>query len=196
MEASLNEGAITLVNAGQPCLRVIFDLKAVLKKKKTDWRLEIGLGALQAFGLGGGRGQRAITLLTRRTWRPQGSADVEGAGNMIQIGENTYLCYFIFTLAIVLVLYPYDQPSLIVIFFTMYDDDPYPSSRTPSPFTINPLPPAFTFNLWPPLLTAHLPPSALAVTLHAQPLPLTLAIILHTLFFLPSTMTINLNHKP
>ena len=53
VEASLNEGALTLVNAGQPCLRIIFDLKAELQKKKTDWRLELGLGALQAFGLGG-----------------------------------------------------------------------------------------------------------------------------------------------
>lgn len=53
VEASLNEGALTLVNAGQPCLRIIFDLKAELQKKKTDWRLELGLGALQAFGLAG-----------------------------------------------------------------------------------------------------------------------------------------------
>lgn len=53
VEASLNEGALTLVNAGQPCLRIIFDLKAELQKKKADWRLELGLGALQAFGLGG-----------------------------------------------------------------------------------------------------------------------------------------------
>ena len=53
MEASLNEGALTLVNAGQPCLRIIFDLKAELQKKKADWRLELGLGALQAFGLAG-----------------------------------------------------------------------------------------------------------------------------------------------
>lgn len=53
VEASLNEGALTLVNAGQPCLRIIFDLKAELQKKNTDWRLELGLGALQAFGLVG-----------------------------------------------------------------------------------------------------------------------------------------------
>lgn len=53
MEASLNEGALTLVNSGQPCLRIIFDLKAELQKKKSDWRLELGLGALQAFGLAG-----------------------------------------------------------------------------------------------------------------------------------------------
>lgn len=53
VEASLNEGALTLVNAGQPCLRIIFDLKADLEKQKTDWRLELGLGALQAFGLAG-----------------------------------------------------------------------------------------------------------------------------------------------
>lgn len=53
VEASLNEGALTLVNAGQPCLRIIFDLKADLQKQKTDWRLELGLGALQAFGLAG-----------------------------------------------------------------------------------------------------------------------------------------------
>lgn len=53
VEASLNESALTLVNAGQPCLRIIFDLKAELQKKKADWRLELGLGALQAFGLGG-----------------------------------------------------------------------------------------------------------------------------------------------
>lgn len=48
MEASLNEGALTLVNGGQPCLRIIFDVTAELKKKKDDWRLEMGLGALQA----------------------------------------------------------------------------------------------------------------------------------------------------
>ena len=84
VEVSLNEGALTLVNVGQPCLRIIFDLKAELKKKKTDWRLELGLGALQAFGLGG-EGARATTLLTRRTWRPD--EDAEGAGAMIQIGE-------------------------------------------------------------------------------------------------------------
>jgi len=53
VEASLNEGALTLVNAGQPCLRIIFDLKAELQRKKSDWRLELGLGALQAFGLAG-----------------------------------------------------------------------------------------------------------------------------------------------
>lgn len=47
MEASLNEGALTLVNGKQPCLRIIYDLKAVLQKKKTDWHLELGLGALQ-----------------------------------------------------------------------------------------------------------------------------------------------------
>lgn len=51
VEASLNEGALTLVNAGQPCLRIIFDIKAEFCKKKADWRLELGLGALQAFGL-------------------------------------------------------------------------------------------------------------------------------------------------
>ncbi|CAN0107788.1 unnamed protein product, partial [Laminaria digitata] len=84
VEVSLNEGALTLVNVGQPCLRIIFDLKAELKKKKTDWRLELGLGALQAFGLGG-EGARATTLLTRRTWRPIEGA--EGAGAMIQIGD-------------------------------------------------------------------------------------------------------------
>ena len=37
VEASLNEGALTLVNAGQPCLRIIFDLKAELQKKRADW---------------------------------------------------------------------------------------------------------------------------------------------------------------
>ena len=81
---ALNEGTLTLVNAGQPCLRIIFDLKAELKKKKTDWRLELDLGALQAFGLGR-EGVRATTLLTRRTWKPIAGAG--GAGTMIQIGE-------------------------------------------------------------------------------------------------------------
>ncbi|CAM9729590.1 unnamed protein product [Ectocarpus sp. 6 AP-2014] len=85
VEASLNEGALTLVNAGQPCLRIIFDLKADLQKQKTDWRLELGLGALQAFGLAG-QGARATTLLTRRTWRPP-KADGGGDAGMIQIGD-------------------------------------------------------------------------------------------------------------
>ncbi|CAM9181313.1 unnamed protein product, partial [Ectocarpus fasciculatus] len=85
VEASLNEGALTLVNAGQPCLRIIFDLKADLQKQKTDWRLELGLGALQAFGLAG-QGARATTLLTRRTWKPP-KADAGGDAGMIQIGD-------------------------------------------------------------------------------------------------------------
>lgn len=88
VEACLNEGALTLVNAGRPCLRIIFDLKAELKKKKADWRLELGLGSLQAFGLGG-KGTRATTLLTRRTWQPHEVASHDG--DMIQIGRRVCL---------------------------------------------------------------------------------------------------------
>lgn len=102
VKVSLNEGALTLVNVGQPCLRIIFDLKAELKKKKTDWRLELGLGALQAFGLGG-EGARATTLLTRRTWRP--NEDAERAGTMIQIGEVVVMVVVVVvTLSLLLLL--------------------------------------------------------------------------------------------
>lgn len=47
VEASLNDGALTLINGKTPCLRIIFDVMAMLKKKKTDWKLDLGLGALQ-----------------------------------------------------------------------------------------------------------------------------------------------------
>ena len=102
VEVSMNEGALTLVNAGQPCLRIIFDVKAELKKKKTDWRLELGLGALQAFGLGG-EGARATTLLTRRTWRPIEGA--EGAGAMIQIGEVMVMVVMVVVMLMLVLFY-------------------------------------------------------------------------------------------
>ena len=92
MEACLNEGALTLVNAGQPCLRIICDLKAEFQKKRTGWKLELGLGSLQAFGLGA-KGARATTLLTRRTWRSHEVAIL--GGNMIQIGVCVCVCVFL-----------------------------------------------------------------------------------------------------
>ncbi|CAM9213516.1 unnamed protein product [Discosporangium mesarthrocarpum] len=90
MKASLNEGALTMVNRGRPCLRIIWDMSAEITKRKNSWILDLALGALQIFDLLPSGGGRPCAVLTRK--KPYTHASNQHGGlnhenDMIRIGD-------------------------------------------------------------------------------------------------------------